>query len=262
MKRKVLILALILTAVAVAVVRVLFFRSVKDAYFSMDYRSLRQVPAGTIVVRPTHFAFLKEKGLFRTSPPSGRDTGPWQMGRNVPLRDVMAAAYGWNQARIVLPPETAAQRFDFLMTGTTNDLARFQAVIRRNTGYIGQVESQSADVLALKIVNPALPAFTISGAEERQQINFNPQKEKLHFTKLPLAVLPNVFGRFLQTPMVDKTGSTNLYTFNIDWNSKTDKSFEEGTMTRENVDQIFGALGLKLEPDTAPLEMLVVKKAN
>lgn len=261
MKKKILIATLLLTAVAVVVAKGLFFPSVKDAYFAMDERSLRHVPAGTIIVRPTHFPFLKEKGILRTSAPSDKNT-LWQMGRNVPLRDVMAAGYNWNQARILLPPDAANARFDFLMTGASNQLTRFQATIRREIGYTGQVESRNAEVIALKIANPALPAFTISRDDEQQRINFNMQQEKLHFTKMPLKVLVNIFGRFLQTPMVDKTGQTNLYSFDIDWNSKTDKNFEGGTMTREMVEQMLGSLGLKLEPDTAPMEMLVVKQAN
>jgi len=262
MKKKILILALILTAIAaVIVVKMLFFPSVKDAYFAMDERSLRHVPAGTILVRPTHFPFLKEKGILRTAAPRDPNT-PWQMGRDVPLRDVMAAGYHWDSTRIVLPPDASTDRFDFLMTGSSNQLTRFQAVIRSKLGYFGEEESREADVLALKIANPALPAFTISGANEKPAVYFNGRNEKLHFTKLPLSVMINVFGRFFDTPIVDKTGQTNLYSFTIDWNSKTDQVFEERRMTHEQVEQILSALGLKLEPDKAQQKMLVVKKAN
>jgi uncharacterized protein (TIGR03435 family) len=259
MKTKVLIITLLLTVVAAIVVKALFFPSVKDAYFAMDERSLRMVPAGMIVVRPTHFAFLREKGLLRTGAPNGGGNDLWLLGRNVPLRDVMAAGYAWNQARIVLPPD-ATGRYDFLMTGTSNQLARFQTTIRRELGYVAKAESRNADVLALKIANPALPALTIGREDEKRGINF--RNEKLYFKRMPLAVLANMFGRFLETPMVDKTGQTNFYDFTIDWNSRTEQSWDTGTMTRDKIEQIVGVLGLKIEADTAPLEMLVVKKAE
>jgi uncharacterized protein (TIGR03435 family) len=260
MKKKFLILTLLFAVAAVMVVKFWFFPPVKDDYFAMDPRSLQKVPAGLMVVRPTHFAFLKEKGILRTESPSGGKDRLWQMGRNVPLRDVVAAGYDWHPGRIVLPPDAPTGRFDFLMTGTTNQLADFQALIRRKLGYVAQKESRDGEVLALKIANPALPALTISGPNEKRGIQF--RKEKLYFTRMPLSVIPGIFGNLLEKPLVDKTGTTNFYNFTIDWNSKTDQGYEEKSMTPERVDQIIGALGLKFEPDTAPMEMLVVKKAN
>jgi uncharacterized protein (TIGR03435 family) len=260
MKTKVLVLALVLTAAAVAIVKVFFFPSVKDAYFAMDDRSLRKVPAGIILVRPTHFPFLKEKGILRARPSNGTGKVVWVMGRNAPLRDVMAVGYDWDHSRVLLPPDASTGRFDFLMTGNSNQLTRFQTIVRRQLGYVAQKESRDTDVLALKIANPALPALTLSRPDEPGRINF--RKEKLFFTHLPAQVLINVFARFLDQPMVDKTGLTNSYDFTIDWNSKMDQSFQAGTLTRDQLEQVIGTLGLKLEPDTAPIEMLVVKKAD
>jgi len=260
MKKKILIITLVLTAIAGAAVKMLFFPPVEDAYFAMDPRSLRKVPAGMILVRSTHFAFLKEKGILRAEPPPNSHSDVWLMGRNVPLRDVIATGYDWNPTRVVLPSDALTGRFDFLMTGTSNQLVEFQAMVRHKLGYVAQKESRDADVLALKIANPALPALIASRADEKRGINF--RNEKLYFTQMPLRVLVNIFGRFLETPMVDKTGTTNFYNFTIDWNSKTEQGFEEGVMPRDKLDQIVGALGLKLEPDTAPVEMLVVKKSE
>jgi uncharacterized protein (TIGR03435 family) len=246
---------------AVVVVKVWFFSSIKDAYFALDVRSLKQVPAGTIFVRPTHFAFLRDKGLLRTTASQGRNNVEWLMGRNVPLRDVMAAGYEWDSERVLLPPDATTNHFDFLITGTiSNELAGFQTVVRRKLGYSAQKESRDTKVLALKIANPALPALTVSREDEKRGVNF--RNEKLYFRRMPLKVLINAFGRFFELPMVVKTGTTNYYDFVVDWNSKTDQGFETGTMTRDRVDKIVGGLGLRLVPDTAPIEMLVVKRVE
>lgn len=261
MKKKILVFTLFCAAVAVAVVvKIFFFPSIKDDYFAMDARNLQKVPAGLILVRPTHFPFLHGKGILRARAPSGGKDQLWQMGRNVPLRDVMASGYNWDPVRVALPPDAPTNHFDFLMTGSSNQLARFQTIVRHKLGYSAQKESRNADVLALKIANPALPALTLSQPDERQRINF--QNEKLYFSATRLGMMTEIFGRFLEEPMVDKTGATNRYSFTVDWNSKTDQGYEDGTMTRENVEKILGSLGLKLEPDTAPLEMLVVKKGD
>jgi uncharacterized protein (TIGR03435 family) len=260
MKTKLLILALVLMAAAVAAVKIFFSPSVKDAYFAMDERSLRSAPAGMFFVRPTHFPFLKEKGILRARASSSTNNEVWVMGRNAPLRDVIAAGYNWDQARVMLPADAPAGRFDFLMTGTSQQLTQFQKTIRRQFGYVAQKESRDTDVLALKIVNPALPALTINHTDGQGLINF--RNQKLYFTHLPPRVLINVFGRFLELPVVDKTGLTNSYDFTIDWNAKADQSFQQGTLTRDKLEQVVGTLGFKLEPDTAPLEVLVVKKAD
>jgi uncharacterized protein (TIGR03435 family) len=261
MKTKITILALVLTAAAVVAVKFWFFPSVKDRYFALDERSLKSAPAGMLIVRPTHFAFLREKGVLGIRQPGSKNT-IWRMGRNAPLRDVMAAGYGWDPERVELPADAPTNHFDFLMTGTSNQVTEFQAVLRRKLGYVAKLESRSTDVLALKIANPALPAFTVSGPDEQRRIYFQKKEEKLYFTHIPFTVLVEIFGHFFNTPMVDKTDATNKYDFAIAWNSKTDQDYNAGTMTREQVNKILGSLGLKLEPDTAPVEMLVVKKAD
>jgi uncharacterized protein (TIGR03435 family) len=259
MKKRILIIAPLLAVAAAIAVKVWFFPSVKDDYFAMGLRSLRNAPAGLIVVRPTRFPFLKEKGILRAEAPSAKDHHVWQMGRNAPLRDVMAAGYDSDPLRIAMPADAPTNRFDYLMTGTSKQAAEFQAVIRRKLGYVAGKESRNTEVLALKIANPARPGLTVSRADEKRGIHL--QKEKLYFSQIPLEMMVEIFGPFLELPAVDKTDA-NHYTFVIDWNSKMDQSYMEGTMTPAQVDQIVGALGLKFERDTAPMEMLVVKKAD
>src|SRR5580765_2667088 len=112
MKTKLVILALVLTAAAVAVaVKIFIFPSVKDAYFAMDVRSLRNTPRGMVLVRPTHFPFLKEKGILHARASIGTNHEVWVMGRNAPLRDVMAEGYKWDQGRVLLPPDASTGHF-------------------------------------------------------------------------------------------------------------------------------------------------------
>jgi uncharacterized protein (TIGR03435 family) len=260
MKTKVLVGILVLTLTAAAVVKVIFFPSIKDAWFAMDERSLQQAPAGLILVRPTHFAYLRQKGILRTAAPKSKGDTQWIMGRNVPLRDVIAAAYDRNLSRVVLPADVPPTRFDFLMTAPAKQLPRFQEIVRHKPGYTAQLETRNTDVLALKIANPALPGLKLSNDNEKRNGFF--RNEKLHFTHMPLALIVNHFGRSLDTPVVDKTGLTNSYNFSFAWNDETIRHLQDETTAREALDKIIAGLGLKLEPDTASLEMLVVKKAD
>jgi uncharacterized protein (TIGR03435 family) len=261
MKTKVLVGALVLALIAAAVVlKLAFFPSIKDAYFATDTRSLQQVPAGLVVVRPTHFTYLRRNGIFYASSPHDGGKGSRMMGRNVGLRDVMAAAYGQNPSRVVLPPAAPKGNFDFLVTVAGDQRPRLQAVIRRKLDYVAQMETRDTDVLALKIVSANLPGLTVSGASEKEKITFN--DVKLRFTHMRLTVMADVLEQLLKTPVVDKTGLTNYYDYTVAWDSQTQRQLENDMTARATVNKILNGLGLGLEPDTASLEMLVVKKAN
>ena len=260
MKTKALAGLLVLVLTAVAVVKVWFFPSVKDAWFAMDERSLQSAPAGLMVVRPTHFAYLRHEGVLRIAAPHSKGNDRWMMGRNAPLAEVMAAAYGQNPTRVVVPPDAPTNRFDYLVTVPASQLPRFQAIVHRQLGYVGQMESRDAPVLALKITNPSLPGLTVSGPDEKRHVSF--QDEKLQLTHFPVGVIPNGLGGAIDMPLVDKTGLTNFYNFTVAWDSLTQQRLEDKNAARDALNKIIGPLGLKLEPDTAPLDMLVVKKAD
>jgi len=260
MKTKVLAGLLVLILIAAAAVKVWFFPSVKDAYFAMDERSLQSAPAGLMVVRPTRFAFLRNEGVLGIMAPQSKGKDRWIMGRNAPLADVMAAAFGQNPTRVVVPPDAPTNRYDFLVTVPASQLPRFQAIVRRTLGYVAQMETRDAPVLALKITNPSLPGLTVSGADEKRGVTFH--NDKLQLTRFPLAVIPNGLGGAIDMPLVDETGLTNFYNFSVAWDSLTQQRLEDKTAARDALNRIIEPLGLKLEPDTAPLEMLVVKKAD
>jgi uncharacterized protein (TIGR03435 family) len=66
----------------------------------------------------------------------------------------------------------------------------------------------------------------------------------------------------LKTPVVDKTDLTNFYDFSLIWDAKTAQQIQNNTLDNETGRKILAEWGLGLEPDTASIEMLVVKKAN
>jgi uncharacterized protein (TIGR03435 family) len=172
----------------------------------------------------------------------------------------MAAAYDQNPTRVVVLPDAPTNRYDFLVTVPAAKLARFQDIVRRKLGYVGQMETRDAPVLALKITNPNLPGLTVSGPDERRGASF--QNDKLQLTHFPIAVIPNGLGGAIDMPLVDKTGLTNFYNFTVAWDSVTQQHLGDKNAAREALNKIIEPLGLKLEPDTAPLEVLVVKKAD
>jgi uncharacterized protein (TIGR03435 family) len=244
----------VLLLVAVVVVKLAFFPSIKDANFTLNIRSLQQAPANVVIIRLTHFPKSTRNGVISASSNRNGKSTRWMMGRNVPLSDVMAAAYGQNPSRVALPPGAPKGNYDFLVTVADNPEEQLQSAIRRKLGYTAQMEKHDADVLALKIENATLPGLTVSDASEKENVNFT--GGKLYFTHMRLTILTDGLQQMLKTPVVDKTGLTNFYDFYTVWNQQ----MQNGHWDQAAAEKLLNGWGLGLEPDTVPIHMLVVKK--
>jgi uncharacterized protein (TIGR03435 family) len=248
----------VLTSVAVALavaalvaVKMIWFPSIKDKWFE-NAQQLKQAPGKLIVLRPTHFPHAQTNDLIYVPFQRGRKLA----GRNVTLQQLISIAYAYNEGRIYIPRGAPAQNFDVLVTVplyTARD--RLKQLIRSKTGYLAATETRNADVLALKVQNPNSPNMTLSGAHEKETQNF--KNGKLYLTHLKLQDITPALERFMQTPVVDETGmSNNFYDFTLDWKQGMDPS----RLSQDDFEQIVQGWGLKLEPDTEPVEMLVAKK--
>ena len=255
-KTLVLVAVIISVVIAAVVVKLIFFPSAKDAWFLMSEHNLQHVPLGLVIIRPTHFpgSTIRRGVMYASSQNDFR-----VMGRNVPLRDVMATAYEENPGRVLLPPGAPTNNFDFIVTLVAEKpLERLQKAIHRKFGYTAQRQTINTDVLALKVENPSLPGLTVSAPDEKE--NGNVKSGKLYLTHMKLKVLTGSFEQILKTPVVDETGLTNYYDFSLTWNPRFFASLRSETTARPAVDQMLAVWGLGLEPDTASVEMLVVKK--
>lgn len=255
---KTIVLVSITVAVLVLgiIAKALFFPSVKDVYFATSQRTLLKAPPGLAVVRPTHFHYHRESIIYAAAGKDRRSN--WRMaGRNVPLRDLMATAFGATAGRVVLPANAPTNGFDFVVTAA-RPRPSLEKAIRESLGYTADEETNDTDVLALKIADPALPGMTVSAADEKQGTSF--KKGKLLVNHIKLAELTPAFEQFIKTPVVDETGLSNYYDVTIDWSGAIWMRLENGSTARPVVDKILKNWGLDLEPDTAPIKVLVVKK--
>jgi uncharacterized protein (TIGR03435 family) len=257
-KRIVLIIALVWVLALAVAIKLVYFPSAKDAYFAMDQRSLRQVPAGLLIIRPTHFSLsVFRKGVIYARAQGARRDPYRVMGRDVSLREMIAVAWQENSARVMMPPSAPTNNFDFIVT-VGEPQKEMQKAIRERFGYTADKETLATDVLALKVEDPALPGLSISADGEKEGSSF--KKGKLYVTHLRLKELTSGFEQMLKTPVVDETGLTNYYDLSLAWNRQFMMRLGSPSTARPAVDKLLGGWGLGLEPDSASLEMLVVKK--
>ena len=257
-----IILACAATAVVVAAVAVkwIFFPSIKDAYFTMNQQSFRQVPAGLVLVRPTHFPKSTRKGIMSdTIQVSGKRV--WRMmGRNVTLQQLVAMAYGRSQARVVLPASAPQTNFDFLVTVRGDQQQQLQKAIRKKLGLIARPETRDEEVLTLKVANGTLPGLTVSDASAKPNVNF--KDGKLYFTHMRPSALTGGLEQMLKLPVVDKTDLTNFYDFSAGWDSQMQRQIQNEATATAAIKKILNGWGLELEPDSDRVEVLVVKNAT
>jgi uncharacterized protein (TIGR03435 family) len=262
MKKTIVLVSVLILVLggSVVAVKMFFFPSVSDKYFWISPARLRKVPPGLVVVRPTHFPDSPQK----SSPPGMLETGVndavWMVGRNVSFLQLISMAYSYNPGRITLPPNAPKGNYDYLVTVSGDSKARLQSAIRRKLGYTAQTETNDTSVLALKVADPNLPGLKISAPAERE--NTDLRNGKLYFTHQHLTVVTEGLEQMIKTPVVDETGLTNFYDFSLVWSQQMERQITDGTLDQATGQEILANWGLKLEPDTASIETLVVKKAN
>ena len=249
---KIALVCVVLAVLAAGVaVKMIWFPAIKDIWFE-NQRQLRLAPNKLVVIRATHFPHAQTNDLTYIPYQRGRKLA----GRNVTLQELVAIAYSYNEGRIYVPLGAPANNYDILVTVplyTARD--RLKKMIQSQIGYSAAVENRDADVLALKVVNPNSPDMTLSPANEAPNQNF--KDGKLYLKHLKLQEIAGDLENFIKMPIVDETGmSNNFYDFTLDWKQGMNPS----QFSREDFDRIIGRWGLKLEPDTESVEMLVVKK--
>jgi len=246
--------ATILAAAAVvAVVRGGFAPAIQDSYFQLNYIHFQTVPKNLLVVRPTHFTNDPGNLIASTRPKVGQRVMR-MMGRNMPLEQVIAAAYGCNLSRVIPPSTKPETNFDYLVTVPARQQERFQAAIRKKLGYTAHWEDRDAEVLLLETTTPNPPAFKLSAAAN-ENVSFT--NRQYRFTHMRPAFILGFLESSFKQPVVDRTGLTNFYDFSVEINWRGPNGPDQ-----QQLEKILGNLGLKLEPGTESTRMLVVERAR
>jgi len=239
------IIALVATVLALVVIGFFAERKIspplKDRYFSLD----ASTPPNLIAIRPAHFIPPDDRGNYWQQFTNAGKVTTYLSGRGVSVKEMMAAAYGFDEPRIVFPPDMPPGQFDYVVSVPEKEKEELQAAIKSKWGYVAHEEKRDTDVLALKVESSDLPGLQISTNTVR---SYRAGK----FTHFKVGVVMWSLQNRLQQPVVDETGLTNFYDFR--WNF--------GARAKPAIDKQLAGLGLGLEPKTESLNMLVVEKAH
>ena len=153
-------------------------------------------------------------------------------------------------------------KYDFIVTAPSNARQLLQNEIKKQFGLAGRFEFVETNVLLLSVKNPKADGLKASSGGMIYEGN-NPG----HFagTNQPLGVLSEMLeGRF-RIPVVDQTGLTNRYDFNVTWDEygkKVGYRYPDYPNLDGLKQSLLDQLGLELVPTNMPIEMLVIEKAK
>lgn len=224
----------------------------KDSWFNPDEDAWRQAPANLVILRATHFP----ESYSEIRHDHEDDSLTRTVGRDVTLRQAMAEAYDCSPAQVILPSGAPQGRFDFLVTTSSRVRAHLRNALRNELHYSAHRETQNTDVFLLIVSDPALPGLAASSSDEQSGIRYN--DGKLYFQHEPLSAIVEGLSEGLNKPVEDKTGSTNAYDFSVDWNSKVERSMENGDWSLAGVKEVLVGWGLTLESTNIPMDMYIV----
>lgn len=224
----------------------------KGSYFEPDSNNLRHVPTGLVILQPTHFPHRSAdmRHLHEDSSSVTRT-----VGRNVPLRNVIAEACGCTPSHVVMPPDAPGGGYDYIVTTGVNAREDLLSAVENKIGYTVARETRVVDVWAVKVQDPNLPGLTVSPTNEWADEAVKDGKPYLIHQSLG-AILDSL-SQGIDKPVVDETGLTNCYDYSVTWKKMNDDAYPLAT-----VKQVLAGWGLRLEPAMAPVDMSVVQKAE
>jgi uncharacterized protein (TIGR03435 family) len=216
------------------------------------FKKVNQVPPQVRVLpskfRPTKF----------------RPRGDWlfshgkTMGVAVPAEIVVTAAYGCELPdRVVLTTSLPDGNYDFIANLPEGNHEALQRVIRQQFGVVAKWEMLETNVLLLTVKIPNAPGLSPTAKKQSPAEYYG--TTSYGAVDKPLTNLVNFLEANAGLPVVDQTGLTGRFDFDLKWiESKVQQTQGlPGPLRLALIDQ----LGLELVPGREPVEMLVIEKA-
>jgi uncharacterized protein (TIGR03435 family) len=223
----------------------------EDSRVSQDMQQLQSArPA--VSIRPTKF----DSNMFVILGSYGKTLGIYR-----PFREVLSRAYDISPCCIVPLTPLPRGNFDFIVSGQNPPKNALQMEIKSKYGLVGRRETREMDVMLLRVRRPNAPGL-IPSAVPGPSLSFW-SAGHLRRSNGPIRFFVNDIQQYLQIPVVDQTGLTGRYNYDIKWDDQLNWD-DAGQWYYANTNgmkqAVLDQLGLELVPGRAPVEVLVVEK--
>ena len=179
------------------------------------------------------------------------------VGIGQPVINIIAAAYNWPQARIILADPVPAGRYDFITTLAQGARESLQQELKNKLGLVGRTELKDENVMLLKVRNANAPGIHPPRLGGYSNASGNDGEIEIKWANKPLSEITGFLESGSPIPIIDQTHATNRCSIDIKWEDDWQDP-EHKALQQVLLDQ----LGLELVPTNMPVEMLVVEKVK
>jgi uncharacterized protein (TIGR03435 family) len=240
-------------------VKHIYYPPLDEKFFQVDYDRLRSAPPGVLIFRPSLYARSVRSEAIAAMPREDAEPADNRemhlLGHNVTPVQAIALAHGCLVSRVLMPRDAPTNHYDFLVT-TKQPYERLQQAINHKLGYTAQWQDRTVDALELRRRIVSVPGFRLSSAADPSRWEI--KNEILRFHNAPVAWLADAIERLFNQPVIDETGLSNRYDFEIRWNWRGWRTDAD----REALSNSLSEIGLKLERESESVRMLVEERAK
>jgi len=181
-----------------------------------------------------------------------------RLGMGYSIQQMVRDAYGsWTDARTIVATQLPSERYDFIDSLPKGATQAFKDAIKAKFGVTGNVVTVVTNVLLLQVKNSHAPGLRPSTSElESSAINDEMSLDGVTIGQLVWNLEVNEFQ--IPVPVIDETGLTNRYDFEI----PREISGPEPPNLDELNKTLLDNYGLELVPTNMPIQMLVVDKVK
>jgi uncharacterized protein (TIGR03435 family) len=180
------------------------------------------------------------------------------MGTGVSAQTLVSIAYGNDTAaRTILSAKLPEDRYDFIASLPGGNAEALKQEIKRKFGVVARHETRDADVLLLKVKYPSAAGLQRSQQHSNESMMWNDSGRQLELRNEPLIDLVSELEALANTPVIDRTGLTNHFDFDLDC-----KQTDMVNRNWDTVNQALDPLGLELVPSRESIKVLVVEKVK
>ena len=198
--------------------------------------------------------------LVRIVPSKYSSPGPFGgdgngfLGIAVPLSNIITMAYtNSSTVRTVYDAELPTGLYDFIANVPSGSSEALQQELKKTFGLTGRMETRDTNVLALRVARNHAPGLIPSTGHGDSRWMGNGE---FSCQNQPLAKVAPVLEAEFGVPVVDETGLTGRFDFDLHWDESEPRRNPEGLKQALHDD-----LGLELVSTNLPVEMLIIEKA-
>jgi uncharacterized protein (TIGR03435 family) len=177
-----------------------------------------------------------------------------RMGLGASMMDMLESAheYKYSQARIIAATPLPRGNYDFMANLTNGSAQALQQQINRQFGLVERYQVIETNAYLLTLRNPHAPELKPTKSRGYNVCDADPDTGSFRCVNQPVSVLARFLEDALRTPVIDQTGLTNHYDIKFAGDSDPEKLKQT----------VLNEVGLELVPGQAPVEMLMVDKAQ